>query len=325
VPSCASAGGGCNYICLGGDCGRTGSATGFFGGCGAKNNTCAGEGNCGSWQWCDSNCNIFGNNCDCHYICVQCWNGPASAGSSGCVGQYCNTCNVCTGCKTNPGCETNSGCHSCGPYPDGSICDYTTPGANCSCPNAWQGKSAGGRGGGIVILAAGALDLSGGGAITARGGAPAGGNFGGSGGSIFVKTGRLKLPASGVQIDASGAAGGGAGRVRIDRGLGDDPVARGQVFPAPYTSAFALPQAQSRTLALPGGKSATAVKLLQALDAGSLSYFVSSDRGATWKPIAVGGTVTFAASPDVRWRAQLTPLFGAPASVAGLSLLLTIQ
>jgi hypothetical protein len=203
----------------------------------------------------------------------------------------------------------------------------TSGGGDCAqkCPLAWQVKATGGRGGGIVFLAAGALDLSGGGAITARGGAPAGGNFGGSGGSIFVKAGRLKLAASGVQIDASGAAGGGAGRVRIDRGLGDDPVARAQVFPLPYTAAFALPQAQSRALALPAGKSATSAKLIQALTTGALTWFTSSDGGATWKPIAVGGTVTFTPSADVRWRAQLTPLFGAPASVAGLSLLLTIQ
>ena len=84
-----------------------------------------------------------------------------------------------------------------------------------------------------------------------------------------------------MQIDASGAAGGGAGRVRIDRGAGDDPVARSQVLPIPFAAAFGLPQGQSRTLPLPAGRTALAATLLQALDAGAVAYAISSDGGAT--------------------------------------------
>ena len=300
---------GCNAnACIGGDCGNSGSTTGFFGGCGSAGATCTQETNCPSSQFCVNNCNVFGANCDCHYECFSC----------------CNSCNTCRGCATNPGCDTDVGCQTCsGPA---GACDMTSGGGDCAqkCPNAWQGEAAGGRGGGVVYLAAVTLDLSGGGRISARGGAPAGGNLGGSGGSIFVKAATLKLAASGVQLDASGAAGGGAGRVRIDRGSGDDPVARQQILPAPYTAAFGLPQAQS--LALPAGKLALAATLVQALDAGAVAYFISGDGGASWAPIVVGATVTFtAATADVRWRAQLTPLFGAPASVAGLSFALRVQ
>lgn len=273
--------------------------TGFWSSCGGCNN---------SDDYC-RNCSWATNYCDCYRRCYSCY----------------PVCSTCAGCVTNPGCSTDVGCQTC-TGPAGS-CDMTRGGSDCAqkCPLAWQVKAAGGRGGGIVFVAAGALDLSGGGTITARGGAPEGGNFGGSGGSIFLKLGRLKLAASGVQLDASGAAGGGAGRVRIDRGAGDDPVARAQVSPSPYTAAFAPPQVQSRALALPSGKSATSVKLVQALGSGAAAYFISSDAGATWKPIAAGGTVSFAPSADVRWRAQLTPLFRAPASVAALSLVLTLQ
>lgn len=348
MPSCNSAGGGCDIACFGGNCGSAGNTTGFFNGCPAVNNTCPSscngcntdsyQGTTYCDQWCDGNCNAIGTSCDCFYECMQCWDGAVGPGpgSSACFGpdgSACNTCNVCTGCQTNPGCETNPGCHTCGPYPDGTICDYTTPGANCQCPNPWQGHAAGGRGGGMVLLFAATLDLSGGGRVSASGGAPAAGNFGGSGGSLFVRVGALKLASSGVQLSATGAAGGGAGRVRFERASGDDPVARGQISPSPYTTAFALPQAQSVALPLPAGRKAVGATLAAALDAGTPAgapapaeaYFLSADGGNTWLPLAPGTPVSFAATADVRWRVRLTPQLGVPAAVQALSLTLQLQ
>lgn len=332
-------------FCFSGDCGAAGT-TGLLHGCGTPNNACAGESNCNADtiygvsvadRWCGSNC-ILGLDCDCHYMCALCWDGPVAAGpgSSACAGpngEACNTCNVCTGCQTNPGCGTNPGCHTCGPYPDGSICDYTTPGANCACPNPWQSHAAGGRGGGMVLLFASSLDLSARGRVSANGGPPAAGNMGGAGGSLFLRLGSLTLAASGVQISAAGAAGGGAGRIRLERAAGDDPMARGQISPTPYTEAFALPRAQSIALPLPAGKKAVGATLLLALDAGSPagapapaeSYFLSADGGATWLAIAPGASVSFPASADLRWRAQLSPQLGVPASVNGLSFAVQLQ
>ena len=121
--------------------------------------------------------------------------------------------------------------------------------------------------------------------------------------------------------------------MRLDRGSGDDPIARGQVTPAPYTAAFALAQAQSRPVALPAGKRAVSARLVAAVDASNPigapavaeTYFVSADGGNTWLPLSAGAAVPFAATADVRWRIQLSPQLGVPASVSGLSLLLQLQ
>ena len=308
------------FACYGAECGAANSGsngewcnnaayqcdldnrTGFFGACGSCNH---------SDDYC-TNCSCFlgiCNTCDCYRRCYTCF----------------AVCSTCSGCVTNPGCDTDVGCQTC--TGAAGACDMTSGGGDCAqkCPNAWQGEAAGGRGGGIVLLAAGMLDLSGGGRVSARGGAPAGGSLGGSGGSIYVKAGALKLAAAGVQIDATGA-GGGAGRVRIDRGGGDDPVARLQVSPVPYLAAFALPQVQSRAVALPAGKAALSATLVQLVGTGAVAFSVSGDGGATWAPLAPGATVTFRSpAADVRWRAQLTPLVNAPAAVAGLSLQLGVQ
>lgn len=296
---------GCNYAWNGGTCGGDGT-TGFWNGCGSNASNCPHGGN----DICTSNCNIFGGNCDCYFKCFGC---------ATCTGCQTNPgCQTNVGCTTNVGCQTNPGCQTC------AACDMTRGGTDCAqkCPNPWQQKAAGGRGGGVVFVAAGTLDLSGGGRISAAGGAPAAGNRGGSGGSVYLKLGALRLAAAGVQISAAGAGGGGAGRVRIDRGAGDDPVARGQVSPLPgYQGAFTLPQAQSRTFAT----HALSATLLFALDtsAPAVTYAVSGDGFATASPIAPGGTVTFGtAATDVRWRALLFPQKDSPAEVDALLWLL---
>jgi len=300
-----------------------------------------------SYDTCNSfGCGFLSLGSPCYQPVYTCWHGPGGAGGgqdcdySG--GSGCNSCSTCpvdeytnasaVHCAENPGCCTNPGCEVCGACAAGDTsCDFSH--GTVKCPNPWQGHAAGGRGGGMVLLFAGTLDLSGGGRVSANGGLPASGNFGGAGGSLFLRLGNLKLAASGTQISAAGAAGGGAGRIRLERAAGDDPVARGQISPAPYTTAFALPQAQSRALPLPAGKKATSATLVAALDAGTPpgapaaaeSYFVSADGGQTWLALSPNAKVTFAATSDLRWRAQLSPQLGVPASVSALSLLIQVQ
>lgn len=301
IDGCNSAAGsdasgyGCNYSWNGGSCGYDGT-TGTFSGCGSNASNC----NHGSNDICTNNCNFFGGNCDCYFKCFGC--------------ATCTGCRTNPGCSTNPGCNTNPGCSTC------ASCDMTRGGTDCAqqCPNLWQGRAAGGRGGGIVFIAAATVDLSGGGRISANGGLPAAGSFGGSGGSIFLRVNRLQLAPSGVQISALGAAGGGEGRVRLDRAAGDDPVGRQQVSPVPlFRGAFSLPVIQSRTLAT----SASSATLAVALDSGapSVAWSISPDGGATWVAATPGVALApFAAqASDLRFRAQLFPQ-GSAAVVTGV-------
>ena len=100
--------------------------------------------------------------------------------------------------------------------------------------------------------------------------------MGGSGGSLWVRAGTIKLAASGAQFDASGAANAGAGRIRLERAGGDDPVALNRVLPAgPYTPPFSLQQVQSISI-LPAalGKKATSVQIIIPLAEGPTTALI---------------------------------------------------
>ena len=316
-----------------------------------------------SYDSCNSTgCGFLGLGSPCFQPVYRCWHGPGGpGGGQDCDyagGSGCNNCSTCPHdeytnssplhCTTNPGCYTNPGCFTkpgCNTHPGCSTCngcDVTKPNDSCVlCPNPWQATAPGGRGGGIVFFAAGNLDLGGGGRVSASGGQPAGvargapAFAGGAGGSLFLRVGTLKLAQGGVQLLASGGAGGGDGRVRLDRAGGDDPIARGQIAPAPYQGTFALPQAQARSVfpSLPG-KSATSATLAFALDAAAPSgsagpseqYLISGDGGKTpFKPVAVNTSVPFAPTTDVRWRVQLVPQQGVPARTQALLWLVRVQ
>ncbi len=353
----------CNpQYCYPGGCGDANNTTTVLYRCTSGGDTCSNTGDdCNSdtvhgttytSQYCDPNtCNGIGTSCECYYKCAMCYDGPVAAASSGnCGGQNCNTCNACTGCATNPGCshnpgcstnvgcKTNTGCGTCGGKTswDGALCDFTAAGNSCKCPLAWQGEAAGGRGGGAIFLTAASLDLSGGGRVSARGGAPASGFAGGSGGSLWVRVGALKL-ASGnaVQLDARGAVSGGDGRMRLDRAGGDDPVATSRALPLPYAPAFTLPQAQSLSMLPATGKHALSVQLIAPTGAAAslldgvspqVTHFVSSDAGRTFVPLVPGGgAASFSSSADVRFRASFSPRPGLPARVAGLVWLIQLD
>jgi len=353
----------CNpQYCYPGGCGDADNTTTVVYKCTSGGDTCSNTGDdCNTdtvhgttytSQYCDPNtCNAIGTSCECYYKCALCYDGPQSAANSGsCEGENCNTCNVCTGCVTNPGCfhnpgcstnigcKTNSGCNTCGGKTswDGSSCDFTAAGNACKCPAPWQGLANGGRGGGAIFLAAATLDLSGGGRVSARGGAPALGFAGGSGGSLWVRTGTLHLAAgSAVQLDARGAANAGDGRLRLDRAGGDDPVATSRALPVAYAPSFIVPQAQSLSMLPATGKSAVSAQLVPMTTAQATSLLegtspqvaelVSSDGGKTFTAVAPGSTVNFAASGDVRFRATFAPRPGAPARTAAMLWLFQLQ
>jgi len=344
----------CDIACYGGDCGNSGSTTGFFGQCDNANSTCSAEPDCPGdsyggtlWadQWCNNNCNVFGANCDCHYMCVRCWDGPAGANSPACNSSQCNSCSVCSGCQTNPGCATNPGCvanpgcATCGGLTgnDGSRCDITNPGNTCRCPLPWQATAPGGRGGGIVFVSAASVQVAAGGRISARGGDPGGSSggvpihAGGSGGSLWLRTGALALAPGGTPISAAGGVGGGAGRIRLERASGTDPVATNQIAPPPFIGAFALPAAQSKPMLPPAiagaGKRATAATLVATRDApDGIQAYSFYAAGSGWLSTAPGGPqLGFGAATDVRWRVDLTPQRGRPARTMGLVWMLRLQ
>ncbi len=351
-------------FCYAQGCGDAGNRTTVFNRCHSGGDSCSNSNdNCNTdtvkgvtyvSQYCDPNDCTAGVNCECHYKCAQCWDGPVGAGpgSSACNGPdgaTCNSCSVCTGCTTNPGCQTNPGCatnpgcqtnpgcNTCGGRlssgADGSACDYTTPGNTCRCPLPWQRATPGAPGGGIVFIAAATLDLSAVARVSARGLSaidPQGGaatTGGGAGGSLWLRIGNLKMVAGAV-LSASGGAGGGDGRVRLERAGGVDPVASGQIAPAPYVVGFALPTMQTVPL-LPAAlvsKRVVSAALVAAIDSSPQSYAVSANGGATWLPIGPGGSAAaFAATGDVRFRALLMPQGGAAARIHGLVWVLQLQ
>ena len=310
----------------------------------------------------DGRCPSDGNSaCNSCYTCqgaagTTCATNPAGAGcdaycqsSGGCeTNPGCTHnpgCAVNPGCETNVGCKTNTGCDTCGGRTswDGAFCDFTNPNNTCLCPKPWQDDTQGGRGGGILFLAAASLDLSGGGVVSARGGAPGAngkpGFAGGAGGSLWVRVGNLKLAASGVQFDASGAVNAGAGRVRFERASGDDAVALGRVSPAPYAPTFLLPRVQSLTLQAPVCKTNVLAQLIPLSSSATttlvegtpplVSHFLAAD-GATFSPVTAGAapiTLTCPASgtADLRFRAVFAPQPGPIARSAALVWLFQLQ
>ena len=312
-----------------GDCGGDGT-TGFFHGCDGNASNCSHP---FPTDYCNSNCNVFGTNCDCHYYCYTCYsNGYEAAPGNDCGNSHCESCNRCGGCVTNPGCIHNPGCATC---TDGtSLCDIDSTNLNCRfCPLPSQKTAPGASGGGIVFVSAAAIDLTAGGRLSSNGANPAVdaqyGNplAGGSGGSLWIRTGTLSIGTGSIQ--AVGGVHGGDGRIRLDSGPGDGPGSV-QIRPAPGSSfPFGAPLAQSRSVA-PAGTQVTSIQLLYALDSNPqppVVYSVSAAGAAgPFSALVAGGpAVAFPATTDLRWRAALPVQPNATAWSAGVALVLQLK
>ena len=186
------------------------------------------------------------------------------------------------------------------------------------------------------------VELGPSGRLSAQGGDPAGGlasaplQAGGSGGSLWLRVGKLTLPAvvSGVlPLSAQGGRNGGAGRVRLERIGGDDPVARGQLLPAPSTVPFRAPQVAGLPLLPPTlaalGKKVTSARLVAALDtlpvAGPPLVLHELTAGGVASAVTVGPELGFAATQDLRFRAVFAPRTGQTPRTAGLVWRLKVQ
>ena len=292
-------------------------------------NTCQGA----SGTACATNPTGAGCDADCQ-TSAGCQTDPGCSHNPGCSNN--------PGCATNTGCSTNTGCDTCGarqPWDGAVACDFTNPSNGCTCPAPWTDVTQGGRGGGILFISALTIDLSAGGTISARGGAPGvtgkPGFAGGSGGSLWLRTGTMKLGSiASIQVDASGGVNAGAGRVRIERAGGDDPVALSRVFPPPYVVPFSLQQVQTVSL-VPARRTALAALFISLSDPASTAAVegsapqviqsLSTNGGTNFTPIAPGGLTTPFSTTDLRYRASFTPTPGAIARVSAFAFLIQLQ
>jgi hypothetical protein len=145
----------------------------------------------------------------------------------------------------------------------------------------------------------------------------------------------MKLSANAsVQLDASGGVNAGAGRVRIERAGGDDPVALSRVYPAPYLPAFSLQQVQTISL-VPTRRTALSALFISLSDPASTASVegsapqviqsLSTNGGASFTPIAPGGSTAQFSTTDLRYRASFTPTTGSIARVSAFAFLIQLQ
>jgi len=186
-------------------------------------------------------------------------------------------------------------------------CYYTSNRGNHS-----HTDSAGGNGGGVIVIWAGGISVTG--SIQSNG--TGGGSYsgGGSGGSIFLRARSMNV--GNKRVTAKGGTNAGVGRVRLDFfGLS------GTSDPAHYAGFSGKTVVVTKNLNFTGKTllSAQVAKTIEDLRGGSVVYALSNDGGKKWSTVTASKDLLFSTSgSDLRLKVSFTNKSLDPLSLMGV-------
>ena len=170
----------------------------------------------------------------------------------------------------------------------------------------------GGAGGGVIVIWAGGISVTGSIANNGAGGGSYSG--GGSGGSIFLRARSMNV--GNKRVTAKGGTNAGAGRVRLDFfGLS------GSSDPVHYAGFSGKTVVVTKNLNFTGKTllSAKVAKAIEDLRGGSVVYALSANAGKTWTAVVAGKDLLFStAGTDLRLKVSFTNKSLDPLSLMGV-------